>query len=599
MCVHRLNPEDCQRVKTIINQKIENEWIKWRRKDFEDPNNNIETKAKVLILCRAATEARIKRFFQEQGYCYDRGLTLDIFDLLIDQDPEGENRGILALSKGQSDLIESILHQSRSGTIVQTRIEQYIGGNGEQNSGWRVKGLSYPSCGRFLRGEQLRIQEDGFDPFKFLCELLGFNKNKDCGITTKNLTKSQIFKKLKSDLKENSNNINEINILSNVIKSYLVTIDRDQEQRIRNESLASLTEMIFNHEDSISFQILNTLRQDSRLERNVRQLFNDRMNELKNQLEISESEFNRWTSELLEPNNLEQSADSQSLLKHYLILKVVPSGNQVRSEPEYQLQAYYLKPLDRDPTDDDYEPLNLIIEEHKTEKHKTEPNKEYFSKQEITPILTKLINHCFEKNRNCQLVIECFTSLELLSINIDSWEYEDEGEIWQIKRDPSIDNIHMRCLLRLEKKQERLQIIWKKKWDAVQNSLNNLDEEIEQKAIKDYQWFFSQDTTLWGNICTSTPEKQYKLFKAIIKYGIPIAMWSRCHQNQEHRQEINQLIYRADNRLQNLPEQIRQIRNNAPSNIKTEPEHLGHHLSLLWENPYRLPPISAINHLNE
>ena len=585
------NVVDIIRCKIAKDEK-DNPWKYWNRKDFIDETNetSFSRGRPIVVLTRVANK---KRFMElTQGKELDR----DKYNYL-------KKQKILDLKE---DIDEDIEASFINNILPMSELDRLIGGDGVNiNSCLSIRGLSHSSCRRFSKKEALdsyKIKENkkwvNFNPNDFLCNLLEIYKERNVGITDKNHAKNLILEKLKTDLKKCRQ---KMIALTDAIKSYLVNIEEKEVPKIREESLEELIERMINCGDPSLFRLLNTLVKDERLDLTTKDFLKEIINELKNQLGISDDRFSQWTSELLEAENFEEDEnDCQSLSKSYLILKIVPGSNepgsnQARSEREYQLQAFYLKALDRQPKDEDYESLDEIIKQHEIKHNKTN-----FSKQEIQPILTELIERCLSKIGNSQLVIECFTSLELLSINIDCWEHEDWGDIYQIKRHPCIDNIHIRCLLRLEQKYEILKKRWREKWEAVQNSLNNLDEITEKKGIKDCRWLFSQNTTLWGNLCTSNLEQQQKLFRQILKYGIPIAMWSRCHKKeQHHRQEINNLISQCSGKVKLLPEQVKQRRNNAPSNLKNEPENLGHHLSLLWEDPYRLPPISRFNHLNE
>ena len=97
------------------------------------------------------------------------------------------------------------------------------------------------------------------------------------------------------------------------------------------------------------------------------------------------------------------------------------------------------------------------------------------------------------------------------------------------------------------------------------------------------------------NLCRSKPEDLNDLFRLLLKYGIPIAIWSRYHQKYEqHHQEINKIVTDCQGNIQKLTEIIgerRIIESPEDENI----EKLGHHLSLLWEDPHLIPPFASLN----
>ncbi|MDJ0659482.1 MAG: hypothetical protein QNJ42_08320 [Crocosphaera sp.] len=582
---------------------MKDEWKKWTKKDFTKETDKRTTKNKALILGRAATEAKLKEYLDDNidNYDYEQGLTLDAFDLLIG---ESEEEGILELSQTKIDEIQKTILQREERKLSYDEVVRYIGGSGEQNDGWRVKGLSFSSCNRFLRGEELRNRVE-FKPFAFLCNLLKLNQDTDNSITYHNHNISithqdndiKILNKLKDELKKQSEDITS---MSKVLKSYLVSIEKNKKNEIIWESLDELMERILNYQKPILLNLLNSLVKDDRLKEVEKRLFDNGINNLKNKLKISETDFNQWISEPLKSENLEPpTTNPEEPRQCYLILKIEPnsSNHEQKTKLEYQLQAWFLPFLEHKPEGKDYQSLNTIIKNHEIEQ-----KKEYFSQEEIKPILTELITTCLEKDalegmdNNSQLFIECFTSKEFFFIDIDCWEWELQEDTCQIKRHHPI-YIHIRCLSRLEKEYEILKFKeeWIRRWNAVQQSFNSLDEDTEQRAIKDPEWYFSQSSTVWGNICVSTSESKEKflenqktLFKKILKYGIPIAIWSRCHeQATTHRQEINNLIEQCNGQVQFLPQFIKNKRIEAPSNLNNDPQHLGHHLSLLWEDPTR------------
>jgi hypothetical protein len=88
--------------------------------------------------------------------------------------------------------------------------------------------------------------------------------------------------------------------------------------------------------------------------------------------------------------------------------------------------------------------------------------------------------------------------------------------------------------------------------------------------------------------CGLLEEHREGVIKAVYRSATPIAIWSRCSLlHLDLVSEINLLI--SSSCLAGLAEAIRQKRRAA--DLEDEPEmHLGKHLGILWEDPYRLPP---------
>jgi len=86
--------------------------------------------------------------------------------------------------------------------------------------------------------------------------------------------------------------------------------------------------------------------------------------------------------------------------------------------------------------------------------------------------------------------------------------------------------------------------------------------------------------------CTHSKSIRKDLFKAILRATTPIAIWTRTDiANLDQVTAINKIL--TFKPLCHLGESVRLTREQADA--QTE-EHLGHHLALLWENPYRLTP---------
>jgi hypothetical protein len=256
----------------------------------------------------------------------------------------------------------------------------------------------------------------------------------------------------------------------------------------------------------------------------------------------------------------------------YLVLQIETSGNVLNGEQRYLLQAWFDQ-------DNDGVPERFDIS--------GELKNDNYSKQELKAVFTELIRKCRQRVKNGSLVIECFVTRELLSLDFECWEYEEYKDDTQLKR---VFPVHIRCATRLEYPLD-LKLKWQTKWKNIQAKLEPLDVHQDREAVNDPERYFSQDTTLWANLCTSSEKDLDQLFKKVLKFGIPVAIWSRCHRQPSHRGDINDLIAECKGNIFDLPSQVRVRRNNAPSKVNEDSENLGHHLSLLWDDPDRLPPI--------
>jgi vWA-MoxR associated protein C-terminal domain len=74
------------------------------------------------------------------------------------------------------------------------------------------------------------------------------------------------------------------------------------------------------------------------------------------------------------------------------------------------------------------------------------------------------------------------------------------------------------------------------------------------------------------------------VFAVILSTATPVALWLRCHL-PECNQQVDGLLRCC---IEQLTKTVAEKRREALP--KPEDSHIGHHISLLWEDPYRLPP---------
>ncbi|MBF2045943.1 MAG: hypothetical protein IGS54_00835 [Elainella sp. C42_A2020_010] len=82
-------------------------------------------------------------------------------------------------------------------------------------------------------------------------------------------------------------------------------------------------------------------------------------------------------------------------------------------------------------------------------------------------------------------------------------------------------------------------------------------------------------------------EKLKGIFTALLQSGVPVGLWARQNLTQcNSRAELDRILECC---VMELPEQISQVRLAA---CNCDPDtHIGYHLSLLWEDPDRLPEV--------
>jgi vWA-MoxR associated protein C-terminal domain len=193
-----------------------------------------------------------------------------------------------------------------------------------------------------------------------------------------------------------------------------------------------------------------------------------------------------------------------------------------------------------------------------------------------------------------ELTIEMFLPLDYLHEGIDIWkivDLDDEIPIGTKYR------VLVRTYDRLTPKylRERLSN-WYKNWDRVKGLL-----DVTPDPDHDFEHLQGYGAINWKRLennltqkvglkltCGLLEEHREGVIKAVHRSATPIAIWSRCSlQHLDQVSEINLLI--SSSCLAGLSEAVLQKRQAA--DWEDEPEmHLGKHLAILWENPYRLPP---------
>ena len=196
------------------------------------------------------------------------------------------------------------------------------------------------------------------------------------------------------------------------------------------------------------------------------------------------------------------------------------------------------------------------------------------------------------RGKQYKLIVEVFLPSDLIGVEVDRWKISDPiiEEISLGIKYP----IRLRSLERLDLEYLDYYLSdWYKYWDKVKTVLHNepiqeLFEHLEE--MESFNWKLLRNS-LKEKIglkltCAPPKAKTKDLFRAILTTTTPIAIWTRYDiPNLDQVSAIDEILTYQP--LCHLCESIKEIRKQADA--QTE-EHLGFHLALLWENPYRLTP---------
>lgn len=203
------------------------------------------------------------------------------------------------------------------------------------------------------------------------------------------------------------------------------------------------------------------------------------------------------------------------------------------------------------------------------------------------PELLKIFLAQIAKYSSSKLTIEIFLPLDLMNQSVDSWEIDDELGV------PVTLGSQYKIVVR---SYERLlptylyKGFWEERWKMVQQVT---DIEVGKALISgdsnNLKLLFVElnKPDIVGLKLTTAPVQTGKgsVFALILKTAIPIAIWLRQDLANNCDEKMNGLLQCY---IHELPENVKMKRLDA---ILEPPDtHIGHHLSLLWENPARLPP---------
>ncbi|HBK22986.1 MAG TPA: hypothetical protein DDZ60_10915 [Planktothrix sp. UBA10369] len=206
------------------------------------------------------------------------------------------------------------------------------------------------------------------------------------------------------------------------------------------------------------------------------------------------------------------------------------------------------------------------------------------------------------RGKTCDLTIEVFLPNKLICTAVDRWQIFDNETTLGAEYP-----VRLRSLERLdwEKYLDRNFSKWSQQWNQVISILDKQPtstffqhfqkREMDQLNGKQLKNCLVQSGKVGLKLTCSPPENKIEdLFKAI-SYAAPIAIWTRCNVvnctqcdtlNCTQVEAIDQILNSQP--LRYLPQSVQKLR--ADADAQENDQHLGCHLALLWEYPYRLPP---------
>lgn len=274
--------------------------------------------------------------------------------------------------------------------------------------------------------------------------------------------------------------------------------------------------------------------------------------------------------------NLNTIRNELNTVPTHLLILLNPS--QQHQNQHYFVSAWFIYDGRKDEfnyqTAKGYKPLEIQNQE-----------KEIFSLTEISILIDDYIEQVipYLNDNSAQPTVEIFLPYGLLNEAIDTWKIQNEDFPVSIG---SLYKVIVRSSNRLNK--YRFRNVWVQKW----NTLISLTQDncfqcfISGEFSSGAELFskINQDDVVALTLIKAVPTEEY--FKAINTTALPLALWFRQELNVPNfEDEMKELLKCL---ITEIPERVRQRRS---SDFSCDYEQrIGHHLSLLWENPYIIPP---------
>ena len=207
------------------------------------------------------------------------------------------------------------------------------------------------------------------------------------------------------------------------------------------------------------------------------------------------------------------------------------------------------------------------------------------------PELLKIFLQDIGANLSKNFTIEIFLPLDLLNEAVDTWEIDDELTGFSV----SLGTEHKLVVRSYERLLHtyRYKGLWQEKWELLQQQAQaqvSMCSAFVSSDCDNLRQLFVElnKQNAIGLKLAKVPVQKGKgsVFALILKTAIPVAIWLRENSSLNCHEQIDGLLNCC---IHKLPERVQAKRLDAFE--KPSDSDVGHHLSLLWEDPYRLPPL--------
>ncbi|MGF1523889.1 MAG: hypothetical protein ACFBSF_16345 [Leptolyngbyaceae cyanobacterium] len=216
----------------------------------------------------------------------------------------------------------------------------------------------------------------------------------------------------------------------------------------------------------------------------------------------------------------------------------------------------------------------------------------------VPQVLNQFLNQALQylRGQRYELTIEVFLPLDHLCADVDAWELADLF----FEEDTYLLGTKYPVVVRSQERLDPRYLAsrlnqWYTNWDRVKMRLSSISGQ------DDFEYLSQMDACNWKQLvkrlkqklglkltCGLVDTQKKDLFTCLLKAALPIAIWPRLDLPEiDQGAEIEQLV--ASGPLLKLLTAVRQKREEADC-ADCPDSHLGSHLAVMWEDPYRLTP---------
>lgn len=268
----------------------------------------------------------------------------------------------------------------------------------------------------------------------------------------------------------------------------------------------------------------------------------------------------------------------------YLLVLVKPS---TQKEREYYVDGWFLANGCRDDAAPPANPKPLTLPETVNEKTVQDSNEATFTVDEVPIIIAEFLNQIGEEGINLEnLTIEVFVPLQLLNDAIDGWPIIGQYGCLTNPLCQQCCHVFLRSYERL--KRYRSKGLWQDKWNyfqAVQEEpANDHFIAVNPEELQTLGRSLQRPQAIAAKLSQAPPSAaRGGSLALILETATPIALWLR--EALTCAPDVENLL---DCALHTVADRVTERRREAYDN--DDDSDLGKHLSLIWENPYRIPP---------